>query len=119
MNIIIRRQDRIHCVLTKWRPIAGKARLLGRKDDVGSPLFQQLKRLDCVIDHAQIYVNIRADAAEAVQNLRHPVHGDAGVGRDTDGIALFVGDGCDLVLQLRVRAQELPDRRDERLPFFS
>ena len=71
-----------------------------------------------MVDRPQVHVDMRADAAEAVQDLRHPAHGDARVGRDADGPGRFFRDGGDAVLQLRVRAQKFPDGGHQGLAFL-
>ncbi len=68
-----------------------------------------------MVHHPQIHVGVRAHPAEPVQDLRHPVHGKAGVGRYADGLRLFLRDGGDLVFQLRRGAEIIPDGGQESL----
>ena len=71
-----------------------------------------------MVDRPQIHVDMRADAPEAVENFRHPAHGDAGVGRDADGLRRFFRDCGDLVFEPRICAQKFTDRGHERFAVF-
>ena len=66
-----------------------------------------------MIHHAQIDIDIRADPAEAVQDLRHPEHGNAGVSRDADRFCLLLCDALDLVFQICICLQKLADHRHQ------
>ena len=63
---IVLRQDGAHRVVPERRPVASEAGLPRSKDDVRLPFFQQLKRLQLMVDHPQIDVDVRADAAEPI-----------------------------------------------------
>ena len=71
-----------------------------------------------MVNRPQVNVDMRADAPEPVEDLRHPAHGDTGVGRDADGLRRFFRDRGDLVFQPRIRAQKLADGGHERLAFL-
>lgn len=63
---IVRGEDGVHRVVVQRRPVAGEAALPGGEDHVRLPFFQQLKRLELMVDRPQVHVDMRADAAEAV-----------------------------------------------------
>lgn len=63
---IVRGEDGVHRVVVQRRPVTGEAALPGGKDHVRLPFFQQLKRLELMVDRPQVHVDMRADAAEAV-----------------------------------------------------
>ena len=63
---ILQRYDGAHRVVPERRPVASEAGLPCGEDDVRLPFFQQLKRLQLVVDHPQIDVDVRADAAEPI-----------------------------------------------------
>ena len=63
---IVRGEDGVHRVVMQRRPVAGEAALAGGEDHVRLPFFQQLKRLELMVDRPQVHVDMRADAAEAV-----------------------------------------------------
>lgn len=63
---IVRGEDGVHRVVVQRRPVAGEAALAGGEDHVRLPFFQQLKRLELMVDRPQVHVDMRADAAEAV-----------------------------------------------------
>ena len=68
-----------------------------------------------MVDHPEINVDVRAHTAEPIEDLRHPVHRDARVGRDANRLRLFLGDGRDLVLELCVLPQKFADARHQCL----
>ena len=100
-------EDRIHFFIVQGRPVAEAVVLPAGKNHVGLPAFQQLVGLQRVIHHPEIHADIRADALVAVKQLRHPVHGDAGVGGHPDGLLLAGADHGDLPLQGAVGRQAL------------
>ena len=110
---IVPGQDRVHALVVQGHPFAAAVALPAGKDHVGLPAFQQLKGLQSVVHHAQIDIRLRAHAAEPVENLRHPVHGDACVSSDADDLVLFLGDGPDLVFKICTGLQKLPDGRHQ------
>ena len=97
------------------RPVAGEGALPRSEDHVCAPRLKQLERLEFMVDRPQIDVDVRADAPEPVEDLRHPAHGDAGIGCDADGLRRFFRDRGDLVLQPRVCAQKFADGGHERI----
>ena len=71
-----------------------------------------------MIYHAQIHVDLRAQATEAIEDLRHPVHGDACVGRDPYDLGFFLRHRADLVFQIGVCLQKFPNRRHQLSALF-
>ena len=110
---IVPGQNGVHALLVKGHPIAAAVVLPAGKDHVGLPALQQLKGLKGVVHHAQIHIHLRAHAAEPVENLRHPVHGDARIGGDADDLVLLFRDCPDLAFQIGACLQKLPDGRHQ------
>ena len=109
-------EDRIHFFIVQGRPVAEAVVLPAGKNHVGLAAFQQLVGFQGVIHHPEIHADIRTDALVAVEQLRHPVHGDAGVGRNADDLFFLLGNGVDLVFQVGIGLQKLPDGGHELPP---
>ena len=52
-------------------------------------------RSTLTVSYTHLHADIRADALVAVKQLRHPVHGDAGVGRNADDLFFLLGKRAD------------------------
>ena len=71
-----------------------------------------------MVHHPKVHLDLRAQTAEAVENFRHPVHGNAGIGRHTDNLRLFFCNGPNLIFQIGIRLQKFPDGRHQLRPLL-
>ncbi len=111
-------QNGIHSFMIQRDPIAAAVVLTAGKDHIGPAVFQKLKRLQGMVHHTQVHVHLRADPSEPVEYFRHPLHGDAGIGRDTDDLRFLLGDDLDLVFQVGIGLQKFPDGRHKLHTLF-
>jgi hypothetical protein len=45
-----------------------------------------------MVHHTQVHIHLRTQSAEPVKDLRHPLHGNAGIGRDPDHLGFLLRD---------------------------
>ena len=106
LRVEILRQNGKHGIVGEMHPLVLALVLRGDEDGVHLALREQLVGDVDVVSHADIHVHVGALLAEALDDARQPVHGDAGVGADADDLRARGGDLLDHAVQAGVGLQK-------------
>ena len=106
LRVEILRQNGKHGIVGKMHPLVLALVLRGDEDGVHLALREQLVGDVDVVGHADVHVHVGALLAEALDDARQPVHGDAGVGADADDLRARGGDLLDHAVQPGVGLQK-------------
>ena len=105
------RQNGEHGIVGEMHPLVLALVLRGDEDGVHLAPARAARGDVDVVSHADIHVHVGALLAEALDDARQPMHGDAGIGADADDLRARGGDLLDHAVQAGVGLQKFRARR--------